>query len=455
MQTLDTLNDLSAEQAYLGAVLIEPNCLDITEFLETRDFSERHQLIYRVLRYMRENEKPVDLITVADEFVKYGRLEIIGGVSYLSDLASACATTANVTYYAEIIRRKGVLRRGRDAGEKLIQAATEGDYSTDEEFYAAAEEIVDDIRPKKVSKMRSFKETKKEYYEHIKSKAEKILSGFKQFDEWAQLWRGWLYIIAGRPGAGKTAKALQLAIGIARQRKEVNGQFVNAMDAGCVMIYSQEMDENELKDRMVANIAGVNYNRLINKGGPEGFTEREQEKIDAAYEELESLPIFIDDSPGISFDKIRSDARQMKKQHGKIAAIIVDYLQIMDIQLKKNEKRHEAIGRITTNGKTLARKEKLVFIMLSQMSRDSENRDKPQLSDLKDSGNIEQDADVVEFLWDNGEKDNNTKVVNSIFAKGRNIGLNSFRYRFEWWLQRYVELDKDKEPEKKKAAGRK
>ncbi|MDR6884884.1 DnaB-like helicase C-terminal domain-containing protein [Bacillus sp. 3255] len=453
MMDLQTLNDLQAEQSVLGAILLDSRCLEEISFLEERDFSQRHELIYKVMKYLHERDLPIDLITVVGEFDKFGRIVEIGGVGYLSDMMSAVPSTANVKYYASIVRTKALKRRMYEAGEEMMQAALNGEFETDDEIHAAAEEIADKVRPKSVARMRSFGESKKDYYEHLKTRAQKILSGFKQFDEWSQLWRGWLYIIAGRPSVGKTAKALQLVYGIAQQSRLENGKWIAAKDAGCVMIYSQEMGENEVKDRIVSNVAGVNYNRLINKGGEEGFTDREHEKINEAYDLLETLPIYIQDSSGITIEEIRSTAKQMLKRHGKIAAIIVDYLQIMEITLRRGEKRHEAIGRVTRTAKNMARKMNFVFIMLSQLDRAVDDEE-PKLKHLKESGSIEQDADVVEFLWHNGEYDGNVKIVQSIFAKGRNVGLNRFRYRFEWWLQRYVELEKDKEPQKKKAAGK-
>ncbi|MBD0381232.1 AAA family ATPase [Paenibacillus sp. WST5] len=449
-----TLNDFQAEQSVLGAILSDSRCLDEISFLEPRDFHEKHELIFNVIRYLHEQDLPIDFITVVGEFDRFGRIQEIGGVTYLTDMIASVPTVANVKYYARIVRTKALRRRMYEAGEEMKKAAVNGDFEDDEDIYASAEEITDKIRPKTVAKMRDFKQSRKDYYEHLKTKAQKILSGFKQFDEWAQLWRGWLYIIAGRPSVGKTAKALQLVYGIASQFRLIDGKMVAAKDAGCVLIYSQEMGENEVKDRIVSNVAGVNYNRLINKGGEEGFTDREQQKIDEAYDLLESLPIHIQDSSGVTIEEIRSTSKQMIKQHGKIAAIIVDYLQIMEIVPRRGEKRHEAIGRVTRTAKSMARKMNFVFIMLSQLDRSADDEE-PKLRHLKESGSIEQDADVVEFLWHDGEYDGNVKIVQSIFAKGRNVGLNRFRYRFEWWLQRYVELEKEKEPEKKKAGGRK
>ncbi|SDD28289.1 replicative DNA helicase [Paenibacillus sp. UNCCL117] len=451
-QTAETaLDDLQAERSVLGAVFLKPEVLDDLLFLEARDFySKKNELIFGVMRYLHGKDIPIDLLTVTEHFQRRGRYDDMGGVAYIAELAQSCPTAENALYHARIVRSKAHRRRGIEAARDIVEIATGGDYTvqlvpnsslknkpaefeSDEDYFAAVEERVFDIRPQNTSKMRSFADMRKDYFDHLKSKAAKLLTGvFKQFDEWAMIWMGWLYIIAGRPGVGKTAKALQLAYGICKHNAS----------AGPVLFFSQEMDETELIDRMVAMSAGVNYNRLINKGGPEGFTETEWKRINDAYDEIERFPLYVQDSAGVTIDEIRATARQFKKRYGKIAAIIVDYLQIMEIPLRgKNENRAQAIGRVTRTAKTMARNMKFCFIMLSQLDREVDDGE-PKLRHLKESGSIEQDADVVEFLYHGGDYENGAKVIQSIFAKGRNVGQNRFRLKFEWWLQRYVELEK-------------
>jgi replicative DNA helicase len=443
--------DLQAEQSVLGAVLLKPDCLDDISHLEQRDFlDERHQLIYGTMQYLYRRNIAVDRVSVSDpfhvkvvaHFANREMIDQIGHVSYIAKLIDSCPTASHVEHYANIVRSKALGRRGAEKGREISNLARE-DYESDEEYFAAIEEVVDDLRPQAISGMKSFEETEQSYMDHLNSKAEKMLSGFEQFDRWAQIWRGWLYIIAGRPSVGKTAKALQLGVGIARQRREVEMLMVDTRDAGIVLVFSQEMDENELKDRLISNLSGVSYNRIINKGGEDGFTPAEMDKIKDAYAELKSLPIYIQDKAAITIEEVRATARRLQKKHGKIAAIIVDYLQIMNIPQKKGERRDQAIGRVTGTAKQIARQMKCCFILLSQMTRDSENAEEPKLSHLKESGSIEQDADVVEFLWhDPEDTEQGGKVIQSVFAKGRNIGTNKFRYLFQGWLQRYKELEK-------------
>lgn len=426
-----TTQGLQAEQAVLGAIFLESESLDRIPDLEARDFStETHQLIFKAMRWLDERDMPVDLVTITEQFNKY-RPGMVNPM-YVAELAQASPSAANIRYYASIVRSRAIRRRGDAVGNEIVSLSRK-EFESDVEYFAAIEDLVDELRPKQVSKMQNFKEMRKEYFEKKKAKAEKIKTGwFEKYDNWAQLWRGWLYVLAGRPGVGKTAKALQLMHGIA----------VHNLNAGPVLMWSQEMDKTEVIDRLVSMIAEVNYNKLINNGGPEGFTDKEWERINAAYKQCENLPIYVQDSAGVTIDEIRSTVKQFKKQFGKVAAVIVDYLQIMEITEKKGETRAQAIGRVTKMAKNIARRFKLVFIMLSQLDRAVDNEE-PKQKHLKESGSIEQDADVIEFLWFNPDDQlqDSSKIIDSIFAKGRNIGLNRFRLEFKWWYQKFVETD--------------
>ncbi|MEY9096320.1 replicative DNA helicase [Paenibacillus sp. RC84] len=429
-------SDLMAEQSVLGAVLLDNDRIDEIRFLEPRDFTGAHEMLWRVIDYLDSIDKPVDIMTVTEMYTRTEKRKEefvqLGGVSYLSQLTSGCPSSskAAVDSYARIVRKNGNRKRIRSLTDK-IRDEVDGDYETEEEMFSAVEELVSDIRPQESGEMRSMSESRQAYKKHLTSVAERLRTGFKQYDEWSQLHRGWLYILAGRPSVGKTAKALQLAYGVAKHNP----------DGGVVLVFSLEMGENELKDRWVSSIAGVNYVRLTQK--KEELTEDEHRRIDKALDELDGLPIYVQDKPGVTIDDIRATVRRFKKKHGKIAAVFVDYLQIMNIPQRKNEHRAQAIGKVTSTAKTLSRQYNFCFVMLSQMTRESDNGEEPKLSDLKESGSIEQDADVVEFLWHKrGDLEDNCKVVRSYFAKGRNVGENRFRYKFEWWYQRYKELDR-------------
>ncbi|MDV2683765.1 DnaB-like helicase C-terminal domain-containing protein [Alkalihalophilus lindianensis] len=427
---MNSLSDHSfqAEQSVLGAVLLDADVLDEISFLEERDFSPSHAEILKVMRYLDEQNKPVDLVTVTTEYNHFRRLDQIGGIDYLVKLVDACPTTANVKHYAKIVRSKAIRKRGSDIGNQIAELA-HADFKTDEEYFSAAEVLLDKMRPQEVGKMQSFKETKERYLKHLKQKVSTILSGMKSFDTWSKgLGRQELFVSAGRPSMGKTALLMQRVRGIAEHNPS----------AGCILVYSQEMADNELKDRMISNMTGIPFARIKSKA----LSEKEEAAVLKAYEQLEQYLIFIQDSAGVTIQEIRSTARQFKRKYGRIAMIAVDYLQIMSIPQAKNESRAQAIGNVTTTAKRIAREMDCNFMMLSQMSRESENKKKPQLSDLKESSNIEQDADVVEFLWhDSGDTHQNGKVVQQFIAKGRNIGINEFRLLFRGWKQHFEELE--------------
>lgn len=425
------IRNLEAEQAVLGAVFLDPDSLDKIDFLEERDFSyQSHEFIMNAMRKLRERKEPVDLITVTNRLQKFGRLIDIGNVSYLAELENSAPTASNIVWYARMVRTAAHKRRIAALGKRLIGLSQE-EFESDEDLFCSVDDEVMEIKPKTTSKMKSFAEMQVSYFKHLKSKATKLLTGFTDFDEWSQLWLGWLYILAGRPSVGKTAKALQIAYGVASLNKDV----------GCVLIYSQEMDEDEVIDRMVSNVAGVNYTRMINKGDDGRFRDTEWTKITEAYEKVKKLKIFVQDSSGVTIDEIESTARTMEKEHGKVSCILVDYLQIMGINEKKGESRSSAIGRVTRRAKNIARNRKCVVIMLSQFDRAVDDGE-PKMKHLKESGSIEQDADVVDAMYDTGEREGGIKIIDSIFLKGRNVGLARFKYRFEWWYQRFVPYKK-------------
>src|SRR5699024_7418534 len=192
-------------------------------------------------------------------------------------------------------------------------------------------------------------------------------------------------------------------------------------------------------DRMISNLSGIPYNRIKNKE----LSPKQYGMVEEAYNKLEQLPIYIQDSSGVTIEEIRATARRFKRRYGDLAMVAVDYLQIMSIPQKRNETRAQAIGNVTTTAKSIAREMRCCFMMLSQMTRDSENFKKPQLSHLKESSSIEQDADVVEFLWhDPNDTEQQGKVIQQFIAKGRDIGINEFRLLFRGWKQQFTELDK-------------
>ncbi|MET3507058.1 replicative DNA helicase [Halalkalibacter oceani] len=424
---LITANDISAEQSVLGAILLDSNVLDDILFLEERDFSsKKHQQLYNVIKYLDEQNKPIDLMTVVGEFHKFGQVDEMGGVEYLSKLIDSVPTTSNAAYYAKIVRSKAVRRRGVELAREIERLSGES-FDTDEEYFAAVESAAERIRPQNSGEMESLSQIKEGYFKHLTTPVSRIKTGFGQFDEWSNgLGRTDLFISAGRPSMGKTALLLQRIRNI-----------LDNPDCGVVLLWSQEMSKYQIIDRMIASATEIKFPKINQKQ----LDDFEIEVVRAMYEKLEKKPLFVRDAAGVNIQEVRSISRQFKRRYGKIDLVAVDYLQIMDIPQKKGESRSQAIGNVTRAAKNIAKDMDCPFMLLSQMTRESEQKKKPTLADLKESGSIEQDADVVEFLW---EKPDDVmrggKIVQQFIAKGRNIGINEFRLFFRGYLQRFREL---------------
>ncbi|SFX82504.1 replicative DNA helicase [Thermoactinomyces sp. DSM 45891] len=422
-----------AEKSILGAILLDDRVMDdLAIQLEPRDFSIRaHQILYTVMKHMHESDRAIDLVTLTDRLQTYGKLDQSGGVTYMTELASVTPTVHNAKHYAEIVHRHAVKRRIIELGDRITSIATEGEFSEEEDMLQAIERLSDSIRPEGNGELVSITDARQEYFDYLARKDDLIHTGFPKFDEWmGGLGRGWLYILAARPSVGKTAKMLQMIQGIATQGK------------GQCLVWSQEMKRPQLFNRMLSSLTGVSANRIRLKNLSEGDMKHLREGYDA----LEMLPISIADAKNVTIDEIRAVARQQKRKHGRIGAIFVDYLGIMNIPTKKGETRAQAVGEVTKAAKHLAIEIDCPVILLCQMSREGKKAIKPSLEHLRESGSIEQDADLVEFLWedpedtDPGRDHMGAKVIQSVIAKGRDIGVNEFRYAFKGWIQRFDEL---------------
>lgn len=422
--SLFTTQALEAESAVLGAVFLDDTVMDdVGTLLEPRDFTvAANELIWTSMLHQYKNSRPIDLVTIVGSLNQYGRIEEVGGVSYIAQLANSAPTAANAKYYAELVKSAALKRRGREAGEKIYRLSEEA-FENDEDYLLQVERIAMDVRPKADGDMKNVAQARKAYFDFLDQKDDFIYTGFKMFDNWmGGIGRGWLYILAGRPSVGKTAKALQLVRGIAEQ------------DAGHVLFWSQEMKRNQLLTRMLAPATGINGNKIRRKE----IDFSEKQRLSYEYDKLEQLPIYIEDAKNITIDEVRAYARQHKRKHGKLGAIMVDYLTIMKIVQQKGETRSQAVGYVTRTAKQIALELDCPFIMLAQLSR--AGTDEPKLDHLRDSGEIEQDADVVEFLWHDPKVfSSEGKVIQSIIAKGRDVGVNQFQYLFKGWIQKYEE----------------
>ena len=420
---------LLSECAVLGAIIANPEAMsEAVTLLDKDDFAdERHKWIWRAAKYLYDKKTPITIVTLSETLNRYKKLEEAGGVSYMTEIASSFPFASEIPAHARIVKRESYKRKGMQLANDIVRLTQEDDFETAEEYFTMIDSLVSSLRPKtNAANMKGYDETEDEYFEYLESKDDNITIGFKSFDEWSGgIGRGWLYVMAGEPGVGKTAKALQMAAHIASQ------------NVGQVLFWSQEMSRNQIKNRQLSCMTGVNYARIRRKE----LEPHEKEILRKAHRALAETPLYVEDSSGITIEHIENIARQRDRQFGQIGAIFVDYLTRMNIRQKNGETWSRAVGEVAKRFKWLAQELNCPVFLLAQLNREG-HQGKPALRNLRDSGEIEQEADVVEFLWvDPDDTSPDGKIVQSSIAKGREIGVADFRYVFKGWIQRYEEAN--------------
>lgn len=381
-----------AEQSVLGSVLLQPSALiSAMEYLQTHDFYRRaHQLIYQAMIDLNEKNEEIDVITVANLLETNKQLEDIGGAAYLADLANVVPTAANITYYAKIVEERSLLRRLIQASTDIITETYEESDDVSSILDAAEQKILEVSERKNRSGFIKISDVLRDSMEEIdelyKNNEEitGLSSGYRALDLMtAGLHEDELIILAARPGMGKTAFALNIA------------QNIGTSTSENVAIFSLEMGATQLVNRMLCAEGTINANNL--RTGQ--LTEEEFEKLFVAMGSLSKANIFIDDTPGIRVSEIRAKSRRLMQERGGIGLIIIDYLQL--IEGSGQESRQQEVSEISRQLKKLAMELNVPVIALSQLSRSVESRQdkRPILSDLRESGSLEQDADIVAFLY--------------------------------------------------------
>jgi replicative DNA helicase len=423
-----------AEQSVIGAILIENEALlKSIEIIHPEDFyRESHRLIFQSMIELFEKNEPADLITLTEHLRNKNKLEEVGGASYLTTLCDQIPTAANIEYYAKIVKEKAVLRR-------LISCATEiatRGYSNQDEvgelldfaeksiFDIAEDQIKSSVYPLKEILKASFKTIEKLY--NKKELITGVATGFTELD---QITSGFqpsdLIIIAGRPSMGKTAFCLNIAQNAAYESKIP------------IVIFSLEMSKEQLALRMLCSEARVDAHKMRS-----GFlTESDWPKLTRGAGRLSETKIFIDDTPGMGVLEMRAKARRLKSEHG-LGMVIVDYLQLMRGR-STIDSREQEISDISRSLKALAKELKLPVVALSQLNRRVEDRavKKPQLADLRESGAIEQDADVILFLYRDEVYNPDSQDKGSaeiIIGKQRNGPTGEIRLAF---IDRYTRFE--------------
>jgi len=384
--------NIEAEQSTLGSMMIEKTALEKgLEILRSEDFYRpAHQEIYDALAALAERDEPCDLITLQEELRKRGKLDECGGTEYLMALVDSVPTAANIEYYARIVEQKSILRKLIAAGTEIIGMAQNEEEDIDAitdraerlVFGVAQRRIGEYFRPITPLVMQTWEWIDRRY--HDKGEASGVPTGFVKLDHMTSgLQQSDLIIIAARPSMGKTALALDIAVNAATQSKQT------------VAIFSLEMSAEQLVQRMMCAKARANAHRL--RTGY--FQDDEWDRLAKAASVLWDAPIYIDDSTDMTPLMMRAKCRRLKAEHG-LGLVVIDYLQLMRSQ-KSLDNRQQEISEIARGLKGLARELKVPVLALSQLSRAPEKREdkRPMLSDLRESGSIEAEADLVMLLF--------------------------------------------------------
>jgi len=420
--------NIEAEQSILSAILIDNNTLpEVIEILSEKDFyREAHQKIFAAMLDLFERNEPADLITLKNILKERGQLESMGGATYLSELVDTVPMATNAAHYAKIIHEKATLRRLIERAASITTRCFE-DRGDMEEILDFAEQSIFDISEDKIRPaFHALADILTETYKAVEEAYEnKVLvtgipTGYRGLDEKTSgLQPGDFIVIAGRPSMGKTALALNIA------------QNASAQTGVPVGIFSVEMSKEQLSLRMLSAEARIDSSRM--RGG--FLSESDLARINRAAGALYDLPIYIDDSPAISALEIRAKARRMKMEKG-LGLIIVDYLQLMRGRASA-ERRELEISEISRSLKALAKELSIPVVALSQLNRKVEDRSnrRPVLSDLRESGAIEQDADLIIFIYRdevyNREEDNPNRGIAEIdVAKQRNGPIGMVKLTF-------------------------
>lgn len=393
-------HSIEAEQSVLGGLLLDNEALDkIADILKPSDFYQHdHLLIYQHIFKLLEQNKPADILTVAESLEASAELIGIGGIAYLGSLAQNTPTSANIRRYAEIVREYAVMRQLIVAGTNIVDSAYHRKSRSSEELLDQAENQIFQIAESNKRSTEGFKDIKillPQVAERIDelfsrdngSDVTGIPTGFTDLDSMTSgLHGGDLIIVAGRPSMGKTAFSINIAENI-------------ALDTGLpVAIFSMEMGATQLATRMIGSVGRLDQHRMRT-----GRLEDEDwEKLTTALGKLNEAPIFIDEGSALTSFDVRARARRLHRQAGQLGLIVVDYLQLMSGNSgKQSENRATEISEISRSLKGLAKELNVPVIALSQLNRSVETRTdkRPMMSDLRESGAIEQDADVILFIY--------------------------------------------------------
>jgi replicative DNA helicase len=429
-------HNIEAEQSLLGSLLIDRDAvIKVASYVRAGDFYQiSNGTIYQAIIDLYNRREPTDFVTLTDELTRRERLDTVGGISYLSSLITSVPTAVHVEYYGRIVERTATLRRLIDAGSEIVAIGYQDGVEAEDALDNAERALFAVSETRQTGDFHSIAEVLDRFFDQIdymqqhRGEVVGVATGFADLDQLTGgLQRSDLIIVAARPSMGKTAFALGVAYGAALQHGKTVG------------IFSMEMSAEQLVQRLLATETGVDSHRL--RLGQ--INDNEWDRISRAFGRLSEANIFIDDSAAAGIMDIRSKARRLQAEHG-VDLIIVDYLQLMSG--RRTENRVQEISEISRGLKGLARELNIPVVALSQLSRAVETRSdhRPMLSDLRESGSIEQDADIVMFIYREEKYDETSDkkgIAEIMVAKHRNGPVGSINLRFFEQTARFADLE--------------
>ncbi len=431
-------HNIEAEQSVIGAIFLEPDAFSTaSELLMPEDFYRAsHQRIFAAMLKLSDRGEPIDVVTVTTYLNNLKQLEEVGGVAYLTQVAESVPTAANIEYYCKIVAEKGLLRRLIRAATDIVTSGFENEEDVEDVLNEAEKTILEVSSRNNSGSFKNIKDVLIEVYDKIEQLNENngevtgVPTGYQELDKMTSgFQKNDLIIIAARPSVGKTAFALNVAQNVAVKTEEN------------VAIFSLEMGADQLVQRMLCAEGNIDSHRLRS-----GLLQADDwGKLTMAMGSLSNAGIFIDDTPGIRVSEIRSKCRRLKQEHG-LGMIMIDYLQLIQGSAGSQESRQQEVSEISRSLKGLARELEVPLIALSQLSRGVESRQdkRPMMSDLRESGSIEQDADIVGFLYRDDYYDKESEkqnIIEIIISKQRNGPTGSVELAFVKEYNKFVDLD--------------
>ena len=427
-----------AEQSVLGAIFLDPQALvTASEILVPEDFYRiAHQKIFQTMLDLSDKGSAIDVVTVTEELSARKELEDVGGLSYLMELANAVPTAANVSYYAKIVEEKSILRRLIRTATKIVEDSFTREDEVEELLTEAEKKIMEVANRKNAGDFKHVKDVLVQTYDKIEQLQNRtgdvtgIPTGFTDLDRMtAGFQRNDLIIVAARPSVGKTAFALNIAQNVAVKAREN------------VAIFSLEMGAEQLVMRMLC--AEGNIDAQVLRTG--ALSPEDWSKLTIAMGTLSNAGIYIDDTPGLRVNEIRAKCRRLAQEKG-LGMIVIDYLQLIQGSGRRGENRQQEVSEISRSLKALARELHVPVIALSQLSRGVEQRQdkRPMMSDIRESGSIEQDADIVAFLYRDDYYDKETEnknMIEIIIAKQRNGPTGTVTLAFKKEFNKFLNID--------------